>query len=61
MRDEEITAVELCGGNLKLKYRAPKPKGTNQSKGGNSGISVKSKTVPRGMRKKYKPGAKRYN
>jgi hypothetical protein len=52
---------EMAGEHLKLKYRASKPKGTNKSSpSGNSGTGAANKTVPRGMRKKHKPGAKIY-
>lgn len=56
-----MAAYEMAGENLKLKWRAPKPKGSNSAKsGGNSGTSSAHKTVPLGMRRKPKPGRKQY-
>jgi hypothetical protein len=47
--------IELCGDNLKLKYRCPKPKGTNHASfSGNSGTRIKSSIIPTGLRRKPK-------
>lgn len=47
--------IELCGANLKLKYRSQKPKGTNPANaGGNSGKHLKSAVLPTGIRRKPK-------
>jgi hypothetical protein len=52
--------IELCGKNLKRKYRTPKPVGRNTSSpSGNSGTPVRGK-VPLGMRRRHKPGTKLY-
>lgn len=52
-------AVEIP---LKRKYTEPKSRGSNKPQySGNSGTSTKNKRVPLGMRKKIKPGAKRYS
>jgi hypothetical protein len=46
--------IELCGANLKLKYRSHKPKGTNHANfSGNQGHSIKG-TPPVGLRKRPK-------
>jgi hypothetical protein len=46
--------IELCGANLKLKYRSPKPKGTNHANySGNSGKRLHG-AVPVGLRRKPK-------
>jgi hypothetical protein len=46
--------IELCGANLKLKYRSQKPRGTQSSSTGTSGSAKVRGEVPRGLRRRPK-------